>query len=98
MGQSDVATARSRSPRSFFNSTPFYERDVEANLLCEILDVVRSEEKEDSPLETEEGEDFDGLLAADEEAADLKASRGADNNQDDHERWCEPRGRRRGGR
>ena len=76
VGQSDVATARSRSPRSFSNSTPF-ERDVEANLLCEILDVVRSEEKEDSPLETEEGEDFDGLLAADEEAADLKASRGA---------------------
>ena len=54
-----------------------FERDVEANWRCEILDVVRSEEKEDSPLETEEGEDFDGLLAADEEAADLKASRGA---------------------
>ena len=80
VGQSDVATARSRSPRSFSNSTPF-ERDVEANLLCGILDVVRSEEKEGSPLETEEGEDFDGLLAADEEAADLKArSRGADND------------------
>ena len=33
VGQSDVATARSRSPRSFFNSTPF-ERDVERRTCC----------------------------------------------------------------
>ena len=79
VGAGDMDLARTRSPRSFFDSTPF-ERDVEANLLCQIIDVVHTEHDGIAAMDTEEGVDFDSLLAepgaaADEveEAADWRA-------------------------
>ena len=43
VGAGDMDLARSRSPRSFSDSTLF-ERDVEANVLCQIIEVVETEQ------------------------------------------------------
>ena len=76
VGAGDMDLARSKSPRSFADSTNF-ERDVETNLLCQIINVVQTEHEEIAACETEDSGDFDDLLAADEEAADWRARCGA---------------------
>ena len=83
VGAGDMDLARSKSPRSFADSTNF-ERDVETNLLCQIINVVQTEHEEIAAFETEDSGDFDDLLAADEEAADWRARRSsADSLQND---------------
>ena len=98
VGAGDMDLARSKSPRSFADSTNF-ERDVETNLLCQIINVVQTEHEEIAAFETEDSGDFDDLLAADEEAADWRARRSsADSLQNDKTDDLKRRGRRRGRR